>query len=70
MDESFEITLRNHKTEPVEIRVVEHLYRGSNWTITKKSQNFTKTESQTIEFRVTVNPNEEKVITYTVHYTW
>ncbi len=28
LDESFEIKLRNHKKEPVEVRVVEHLYRG------------------------------------------
>src|SRR6185437_15189625 len=29
IDESFEIKLRNHKKEPMEIRVVEHLYRWS-----------------------------------------
>ena len=34
LDESFEIKLRNHKKEPVEIRVVEHLYR---WPTTGKS---------------------------------
>jgi len=26
--ESFEIKVRNHKKEPVDVRVVEHLYRG------------------------------------------
>ncbi len=36
LDESFEIKLRNHKTEPVEIRAVEHLYRWHNWEITEK----------------------------------
>ena len=35
MDESFEIRLRNHKKEAVEMRVVEHLYRWSNWQITQ-----------------------------------
>ena len=30
MDESFEIKLRNHKKEPVVVRVVEHLYRGAD----------------------------------------
>ena len=34
LDEGFEITLRNHKKEPVEIRVVEHLFRWTNWEIT------------------------------------
>jgi hypothetical protein len=70
MNESFEIKLRNRKKEPVEIRVVEHLYRWSNWEITQKSDEFTKKDSQTIEFRVPVKPDEEKTVTYTVHYSW
>ncbi len=68
--ESFDITLRNHKQDPVEIRVVEHLYRWSNWDITQKSDDFTKTDAQTIEFRVTLKPDEEKVVSYTVRYNW
>ena len=71
LDESFEIKVRNHKeNEPVEIRVVENLYRWINWDIVEKSNDYIKTDSQTIEFRITLQPNEEKVITYKVHYTW
>ena len=70
IDESFEIKLRNRKKEPVEIRVVEHLYRWSNWDITAKSDDFTKKDSQTIEFRIPVKPDEERTVTYTVHYSW
>jgi len=70
LDESFEIKLRNHKKEPVEVRVVEHLYRGSNWEITAKSNAFVKTDAQTIEFRIQLKPDEEKTVTYTAHYTW
>ena len=71
MDESFEIKLRNHKKDtPVEIRVVEHLYRWNNWEITAHSDTFLKTDAHTIEFRVQVKPDEEKTITYTVHYSW
>jgi hypothetical protein len=70
IDEKFEIKLRNHKKEPVEIRVVEHLYRWSNWDIAEKSNAFVKTDAQTIEFRVQVQPDEEKKIAYTVHYSW
>ena len=54
MDESFEIKLRNHKKEAVEVRVVEHLYRWDNWEIRQKSDDYVKTDSQTIEFRVSV----------------
>jgi hypothetical protein len=71
IDESFEIKLRNRKKDtPVEIRVVEHLYRWSNWNITAKSDDFVKKDSQTIEFRIPVKPDEECTVTYTVHYSW
>ena len=51
LDESFsKIKLRNRKKEPVEIRVVEHLYRWSNVRdITAKSDDYTKKDAQTIE---------------------
>ncbi len=70
LDESFEIKLRNHKKEAVEIRVVEHLYRWINWDITQRPMAFAKTDSQTIEFRVRLRPDSEQVLNYTVHYTW
>jgi hypothetical protein len=70
LDESFEIRLRNHKKEPMEIRVVEHLYRWTNWDISKNSDPFNKLDSKTVEFRVQVPPDGEKVVTYTAHYTW
>ncbi len=71
IDETFEIKLRNRKKDqPVEIRWIDHLYRWSNWNITAKSDDFVKKDSQTIEFRVPVRPEEEKTVTYTVHYSW
>ena len=70
VEESFEITLRNRKKEAVEIRAVEHLFRWANWTIVEKSQEFQKTDAQSIEFRVPLKPDEEKVVTYKVRYTW
>ena len=68
--ETFEIKVRNHKKEAVEVRVVEHLYRSKNWEIVTKSDAYQKKDSQTIEFPVKVAPDSEKVITYTAHYTW
>lgn len=70
LDESFEIKVRNHKKEAVEIRVVEHLYRWTNWEIREPSNTFLKTDAQTIEFRIPLKPDQEHVITYTVHYSW
>ena len=70
MDESFEIALRNRKKTPVTIKVVEHLYRGDNWNVTAQSDDFKKKDSQTIEFQIPVAPDQERKVTYTVHYTW
>ena len=69
-EEDFEIKVRNRKAEPITVRVVEHLYRWSNWTIKQKSDEFTKKDAQTIEFNVRVAPDQEKVITYRVRYDW
>jgi hypothetical protein len=69
-DESFSIKVTNHKKEPVEIRVVEHLYRWTNWEITAKSDPFTKTNAQEIEFRIPLKPEETHIVFYKVHYSW
>lgn len=68
--ESFEIKVRNHKKEAVEVRVVEHVYRWSNWQIKEQSDKFIKTDAQTIEFRFRLKPDAEKVVTYSVRYSW
>lgn len=70
MDETFEIRVSNHKKEPANVRVVEHLYRWTNWKLIEQSQQFKKRDAQTIEFPVTVAPDGEQVVTYTVHYSW
>ncbi len=70
LDESFELKLRNHKKESIQVRVVEHLYRWNTWTIAANSAPFDKRDSQTIEFRVRVEPDQERTINYKVHYTW
>ncbi len=70
MDETFEIRVRNHKKEAATVRVVEHLYRWSNWKLAEQSHDFKKRDAQTIEFPVTVAPDGEQVVTYTVHYSW
>ncbi len=70
IDESFEIHVRNHKKEAADIRVVEHFNRCRTWELVKQSDPFNKTDSRTGEFRVQIPVDGEKVITYTVHYTW
>jgi hypothetical protein len=70
MDETFEIRVRNHKKEAANVRVIEHLYRWTNWQLSQQSSQFKKRDAQTIEFPVNVAPDGEQVMTYTVHYSW
>jgi hypothetical protein len=68
--EAFEIKVRNHKKEPVEVRIVEHLYRWSGWKIATSSIPFEKIDSRTIQFKVTIPPDGEQTVTYRVNYSW
>ena len=70
LDETFEIKVRNHKTEAVEVRVVEHLYRWTNWDILKNSDAFKKLDSKTLEFLLQLPAGGEKTLAYKVHYSW
>ncbi len=63
-----EIRLRNRKESAVTVRAVEHAW--GDWTILKESQPSTRLDANTFEYVVTLNPNEEKVITYTVVMRW
>ncbi len=71
IEDTFEIKVRNRKQdESVEIRVIEHLYRWTNWKILDQSDDFKKTDAQTIEFRIPLKPGEERTVTYKVRYSW
>jgi hypothetical protein len=70
MTESFKITIKNHKTTPVKVLVKENLFRWLNWEIVESSEPFTKIDARTIHFEPTVAADTERVVTYTVRYTW
>jgi len=67
-EESYEVTLRNHKDVPVRIIVLEHLW--GDWKITKSSHPYTKKESSTIRFVVTVKPQSSEKVSYTSLVSW
>jgi hypothetical protein len=69
-EESFEVRLRNHKKEPADVVVVEHLYRAATWDISQNSTDFTRKDSSTIEFPVHLAPDGEQKVIYTVRYNW
>ena len=68
--ETFEILLKNRKTEPVTIRVVEHLRGYATWKVSENSDPFEKKASDEIEFRIPVKQGEERKVVYTATYTW
>jgi hypothetical protein len=70
MTEEIEVRLRNQKKERVEVLVKENLYRWVNWTITSKSHDFRKDDARTIVFPVSLGPDGEVVVRYTVQYSW
>ena len=70
MEEAFEIKIRNHKEQAVEVIVRENLYRWSQWTLLSQSIPSEKKDARTVEFPVRVAAGGEAVVTYRVRYTW
>jgi hypothetical protein len=64
VEQSFEIVLRNHKNEAVDVTVSEHA--GGDWEILKSSHPFAKKDATTFEFVVRCAPEKPVTVTYTV----
>lgn len=62
IETSFQITLKNHKTEPVEVTIVEHAY--GDWEVLDPSTPFTKKDATTFEFVAKCAPETPFVLTY------
>jgi hypothetical protein len=62
--ESYKIALKNSKSVPVEVVVVEHP-RG-DWTITESSAPYEEKDSSTVQWTVTVPASGELAVSYTV----
>jgi hypothetical protein len=41
-----------------------------NWRIIQNSDTFERQDAQTVEFRIRVQPDEERKVTYRVRYNW
>jgi hypothetical protein len=68
VEESFEITVRNHRKEATTVSIIEHTWQ--DWRITAKSADYIKKDAHTIEFPVTVPQDGETKVTYTVRTKW
>ncbi len=63
---AFEISLRNHKDEPVTISVVEPMMR--DWEILTSSHSHKKVEAHTAQFEIPVAKDGETKLTYRARY--
>ncbi|HWP30917.1 MAG TPA: DUF4139 domain-containing protein [Fimbriimonadales bacterium] len=68
VQETFEIKLRNRKKTQETVRVVEHGW--GDWQILNESMPSKKIDSNTFEYLVTLKPDVEAVIRYTIQTRW
>ena len=64
----FEITLRNHKDNPVTVEVNEPI--GGDWEMVSSTHKFTKTSAWAAQFRVAVEKNGTSVLKYRIRAHW
>lgn len=67
--ETIQVTLKNRSKKPQTITTREYLWRWSNWKI-ETDEKFEKTDSSTIEFTHTLQPDEVRTFKYLVIYSW
>lgn len=65
---AFEISLRNHKSEPVTVEVNEPL--AGDWTMLDSSFKYEKTAAFAARFNIPVEANGESVLKYRVRVKW
>ena len=70
IEETFEIKLRNHKKEAVEVLVAEHAWRWNQWEIVKTNTPWEKADQTTMKFPVKIPKDGEKSVIYTIRYFW
>lgn len=63
---SWEVSLRNHKSEDVVVTVIERT--GGDWEITEENYAHTKESNNVIKWRVPIKANSETKLTYTIRY--
>ena len=67
-EETWEIKLRNHKKDDIEVLVTEQLW--GDWEIRESSHTYNKKDAQTLEFLIGLKKDTEVTVKYTVLYRW
>ena len=63
-----EISISNTRTDPVQVRIVEHI--NGDWVIKDQSHNYQKEDASTIHFPISLDPSKKEYITYTYRKEW
>ncbi len=66
--ESYEIELKNHKSEAQKVKILENIY--GEWKITNSSDKYEKKDASTAEWEITVPADSSKKVTYTVERSY
>jgi hypothetical protein len=64
----WDVELRNHKTEDVEVTIIEPV--PGDWEIVKSSHAYTKIEAHTLQYVVRVPKNGKTTVNYRVRMRW
>ncbi len=70
VEETIEVKVRNHKNETAEVLVYEHPWRWTQWEILNANGEWEKVDQTTIKFPVKLGKDQEKVVRYTIRYSW
>ena len=63
-----EISINNTRTDPVQIKIVEHI--NGDWVIKDQSHDYQKEDASTIHFLISLEPGKKEYITYTYKKEW
>ena len=63
-----EISINNTRTDPVQIKIVEHI--NGDWVIKDQSHDYQKEDASTIHFLISLEPGKREYITYTYKKEW
>jgi len=64
----WEIQLRNHKEEPVQVTILEPV--PGDWQVLKTSHPYEKVEAHTLKYRVTIPQDGKTTVVYRLRMTW
>ena len=70
VEETIQVKVRNHKDGATNVLVYEHPWRWSQWEIIKSNAEWEKVDQSTLKFPVKIGKDEERVVLYTIRYSW